>query len=236
MARLRDLLEQQKRFVRDSSHQLRTPLAVLKAQVQSARRGDLPPEAALEEIGQTVERATELANQMLALAKVAQLRRQDDAPATDWAEVVRQLALDMAPLMAQQELDVGVDLQPAPVRAHEWALRELSRNLIHNAVKHGTPHSALTITLLSDGRHAALTISDGGPGISATQRQRLFQPFSAGDTRSGSGLGLSICHDIVLALGGQIELNNRQVAGAVQGLDAIVRLPVASAAERESAS
>jgi len=234
MGRLRDLLEQQKRFVRDSSHQLRTPLAVLKAQVQSARRGDLPPEAALEEIGQTVERATELANQMLALAKVAQMRRQDDAPATDWAEVVRQLALDMAPLMAQQDLDVGVDLQPAMVQAHEWALRELSRNLIHNAIKHGPPHSALTITLLSDGRHAALTIADGGPGISAPQRQRLFQPFSAGDTRSGSGLGLSICHDIVLALGGQIELNNRLVAGAVQGLDAIVRLPVATAAERES--
>lgn len=233
MGRLRDLLEQQKRFVRDSSHQLRTPLAVLKAQVQSARRGDLPPEAALEEIGQTVERATELANQMLALAKVAQMRSQDDAPATDWAEVVRQLALDMAPLMAQQELDVGVDLQRAAVQAHEWALRELSRNLIHNAIKHGPPHSALTITLQSDGRHAALTVADGGPGISDHQRQRLFQPFSAGDTRSGSGLGLSICHDIVLALGGQIELNNRQVAGSVRGLDAIVRLPLAAASERE---
>ncbi|MBQ0959513.1 sensor histidine kinase [Ideonella sp. 4Y11] len=235
MGRLRDLLEQQKRFVRDSSHQLRTPLAVLKAQVQSARRGDLPAEAALEEIGQTVERATELANQMLALAKVAQLRRQDDAPVTDWAEVVRQLALDMAPLMAERELDVAVDLQAAPVRAHEWALRELSRNLIHNAVKHGPPHSGLTITLLSDGRHAALTIADGGPGISEVQRQRLFQPFSAGDTRSGSGLGLSICHDVVLALGGQIALENRGRAGAVQGLDAIVRLPLAAAAERESA-
>ncbi|MBQ0930910.1 sensor histidine kinase N-terminal domain-containing protein [Ideonella sp. 4Y16] len=234
MGRLRDLLEQQKRFVRDSSHQLRTPLAVLKAQVQSARRGDLPAEAALAEIGQTVERATELANQMLALAKVAQLRRQDDAPVTDWAEVVRQLALDMAPLMAERELDVAVDLQAAPVRAHEWALRELSRNLIHNAVKHGPPHSALTITLLSDGRHAALTIADGGPGISEAQRQRLFQPFSAGDTRSGSGLGLSICHDVVLALGGQIALENRGRAGAVQGLDAIVRLPLAAAAERES--
>ncbi|MBN8486245.1 MAG: sensor histidine kinase [Burkholderiales bacterium] len=234
MGRLRDLLEQQKRFVRDSSHQLRTPLAVLKAQVQSARRGDLPAEAALEEIGQTVERATELANQMLALAKVAQMRRQDDAPATDWAEVVRQLALDMAPLMAQQELDVGVDLQPAAVQAHEWALRELSRNLIHNAIKHGPPHSTLTITLLSDGRHAALTVADGGPGISEAQRQRLFQPFSAGDTRSGSGLGLSICHDIVLALGGQIALENRQRAGHVEGLEAIVRLPLAAAAERES--
>jgi two-component system sensor histidine kinase TctE len=65
--------------VRDASHQLRTPLAVLKTQVQSARRGDVDPQQALAEIDTTVERATELANQMLALAKVEQLRQQGDA-------------------------------------------------------------------------------------------------------------------------------------------------------------
>ncbi len=79
MARLAHLLEHQKRFVRDTSHQLRTPLAVLKTQVQSALRGDVEPAQALAEIGHTVERATELANQMLALAKVEQLRQQSDA-------------------------------------------------------------------------------------------------------------------------------------------------------------
>ena len=148
-------------------------------------------------------------SQMLALAKVAQLRRQADAPITDWAEVVRQLALDLAPLMAERELDVGVDLAPAPVRAHEWSLRELTRNLLHNAIKHGARHTTLNIELRTDGRHAALTVADEGSGIDQVQRQRLFQPFAVGDTRSGSGLGLAICHDIVLALGGQIELNNR---------------------------
>ena len=76
MARLDHLLAHQKRFVRDASHQLRTPLAVLKTQVQSALRGDAEPQQALQEISQTVERATVLANQMLALAKVEQLRQQ----------------------------------------------------------------------------------------------------------------------------------------------------------------
>jgi two-component system, OmpR family, sensor histidine kinase TctE len=80
MARLAHLLEHQKRFVRDASHQLRTPLAVLKTQVQSARRGDVEPGQALQEIAVTVDRATELANQMLALAKVEQLRQQGEAP------------------------------------------------------------------------------------------------------------------------------------------------------------
>ena len=164
---------------------------------------------------------------MLALAKVAQLRRQDDAPVTDWSVVVRELALDLAPLMAERDLDVGVDLDPAPVIAHEWALRELSRNLLHNAIKHGATGTTLNITLRSDGRHAALTVADEGPGIGAAQRQRLFQPFAAGDARTGSGLGLSICHDIVLALGGQIELNNRTEGSRVRGLDAVARLPLA---------
>ena len=85
MQRLSHLLEHQKRFVRDTSHQLRTPLAVLKTQVQSARRGDVSAEQALDEIGHTVERATELANQMLALAKVEQLRQDGQPPVTEWS-------------------------------------------------------------------------------------------------------------------------------------------------------
>ena len=69
MQRLSRLLNDQKRFVRDASHQLRTPLAVLKVQVQSAKRGDIPAALAFEEIDDTVDRATRLANQMLALAR-----------------------------------------------------------------------------------------------------------------------------------------------------------------------
>ena len=79
MRRLAHLLDNQKRFVRDTAHQLRTPLAVLKTQVQSALHGDLEPRQALLEINDTVDRATVLANQMLSLAKVEQLRQQPDA-------------------------------------------------------------------------------------------------------------------------------------------------------------
>jgi two-component system sensor histidine kinase TctE len=103
MDRLRPLLAHQKRFVRDASHQLRTPLAVLKTQVQSARRGDMPPEQALAEIEATVDRATRLANQMLALAKVEQLRQQAEAPTPQpWEQIVRDVALDLAPLVADK--------------------------------------------------------------------------------------------------------------------------------------
>ena len=227
MGRLNHLLDHQKRFVRDASHQLRTPLAVLKTQVQSAQRGDVDPHQALREIGDTVDRATTLANQMLALAKVEQVRQQADADPVDWAEIVRNVALDTSALIVERQLDFDIETQPAPVRAHEWALRELSRNLIHNAIKHGPEGGKLAIRLVADRHHAALTVSDSGPGISSEQRQRLFQPFAAGSARSGSGLGLAICREIVDTLDGQIELQNRESHGVVEGLDATVRLPLA---------
>ena len=105
-------------------------------------------------------------------------------------------------------------------------LRELVRNLLHNAIKHAPPHSPLAVHLVTDQHHAALTVADAGPGISDALRPRLFQPFSAGQGHGGSGLGLMICREIALALGGQITLDNRQRHGAVVGLDATVRLPL----------
>lgn len=231
MGRLDHLLQHQKRFVRDASHQLRTPLAVLKTQVQSALRGDVAPLQALHEINHTVTRATELANQMLALAKVEQLRQQGDAPVLDWAGVTRAVALDLAPLIAEHHLDFSIDTVAAPVQAHEWALRELVRNLLHNAVKHAPDATALAVTLTREGHDAVLRIQDRGAGIGTDLRQRLFEPFAvgagSGDPRLGSGLGLAICQDIVLSLHGRIRLDNRVDGGRVVGLTAVVDLPVA---------
>ncbi len=226
MGRLAHLLAHQKRFVRDSAHQLRTPLAVLKTQVQSALRGDVEPPQALQEMRHTVERATQLANQMLSLAKVEQLRQQGDAPVLDWAEIARAVALDLGALIAERQLDFEIATVPAPVRAHEWALRELTRNLLHNAIKHCPEGGSLTMRLVSDGRTAALTIADSGAGLPPGLRERLFQPFAAGE-RGGSGLGLAICGEIVRSLDGSISLDDRLAGGRIAGLDATVRLPLA---------
>ena len=227
MARLEHLLEHQKRFVRDASHQLRTPLAVLKTQVQSALRGDAEPEQALQEINQTVDRATLLANQMLALAKVEQLRQQNDGGILDLAEAVRGVALDLSPLIAGKDIDFTIETTPAPVVAHQWMLQELARNLLHNAIKHTPDGAPLAVRVVADSRTVALTVGDSGPGIASELAARLFQPFSAGDVRNGSGLGLAICREIAEALGGSISLENRIERGRTGGLDATVRLPLA---------
>jgi two-component system sensor histidine kinase TctE len=229
MERLGQLLEHQKRFVRDASHQLRTPLAVLKTQVQSARRGDVDPATALAEIDGTVARATELANQMLALAKVEQLRQQGGAvPVLDWGRIAREVALDVSALIAEGRIDFEIDAGTAPVRAHEWALRELTRNLLHNAIKHTPAHGRLAVRLSVHAGQATLAVADSGPGIDAETRERLFQPFAAAGRRGGAGLGLAICREIVRSLGGHIRLENRLGESGVEGLDAIVGLPGAS--------
>ncbi|OWQ49140.1 sensor histidine kinase [Roseateles noduli] len=231
------LFAHQKRFVRDTSHQLRTPLAVLKAQVQSARRGDLPLTQAIDEIGATVDGATALANQMLALAKVEQLRQQGDPPRLDLAEVVREVALDLAPLIADAELDFELFTEPAPVRGHAWALRELVRNLLHNALRHCPRGSRLELRVTSRAELAGgveLRIADSGPGIAAALRPRLGQPFAAG-SGGGSGLGLAICREIVGSLCGTLALDNRERDGVIQGLDAVVRLPAAPSADSSTA-
>jgi two-component system sensor histidine kinase TctE len=109
-------------------------------------------------------------------------------------------------------------------------LRELSRNLLHNAIKYSPVDGALSVRLEVQEQFAQLTIRDSGQGISPELQERLFQPFSAGDIRTGSGLGLAICLEVVKALKGAITLTNRyendKVIGKVLGLNTVVRLPL----------
>jgi len=208
---------------------------VLRTQLQSALRGDVDTHLALREMMQTVDGATEMANQMLALAKIEQLRIQADVPVVAWAEALRAVALDVAALVADKQLDFELQLDPTAstlrVRAHEWSLKELARNLLHNAIRHSPPGGSLRIELQAGPEHssAQLTIDDSGGGLPQDLLDNPFRPFhTAVHAPHGSGLGLAICHGIVQTLGGQIELQNRlDEHGRCIGLRACVRLPLA---------
>ena len=226
MSRLQHLLDHQQRFVRDAAHQLRTPLAVLKVQVQSALRGDLAPVDALQGIEATVNRATQLTNQMLTFAKVEQLRQQQSFEPLDWTESVRALVLEMSPLIAEKDLDFELDAGPCRVRAHEWMLREMVRNLLHNAVRHSPPGAPLLLRLTQAEGMATLLVRDAGSGIGEALRSRLFQPFATVGSHAGTGLGLTIAREIALALGGTVQLQNRLSEGRICGLDASISLPL----------
>lgn len=226
MQRLQHMLDHQKRFVRDAAHQLRTPLAVLKVQVQSALRGDMPAEVALQEIHWTVDRATTLANRMLSLAKVEQLRQQKDFSNIQVEQAVRNVALELAPLIADKGIDFELDAKTCEVSGHDWMLQELTRNLLQNAIHHTPRDGALKVQVFAQDGHAVLCIEDSGPGIDSALRERLFQPFSAGNSRSGSGLGLTIAQEIVNALQGSIQLTNRTDGDQILGLTARVHIPL----------
>ena len=228
MARLQHLLDHQQRFVRDAAHQLRTPLAVLKVQIQSALRGDLAPQEALQDIESTVNRATQLANQMLTFAKVEQLRQQQSFVPMPWADSLRALVLEMSPLIAEKHLDFELDASGGTVRAHEWMLREMVRNLLHNAIIHSPQGGSLLVRLTQGEGQLTLLIRDMGKGISDGLRDRLFQPFATSGLYSGTGLGLTIVCEIALAIGRTVQLHNRVDDGVVYGLDPTITLPEAA--------
>lgn len=234
MSKLGHLLTNQKRFVRDTAHQLRTPLAVLKTQVQSTLRGDVEPLQGLQEIRLTVDRATTLANQMLSLAKVEQLRSAEQNSAIAWHSVLREIAIELSPLIAEKNLDFVIDTEPCQVLAHEWMMRELCRNLLHNAITFSPLNGRLHVYLLQQAEWGVLRIEDEGGGIADELLQRLCQPFSSGNIRSGSGLGLSICQEICRTLHGKLEFNNRVSTSMVKGLEVKVSIPLLSDAVSSS--
>ncbi len=232
MRRLQRLMEHQRQFVRDASHQLRTPLAVLKTQVQNALAtpGRTPSDRkALEDMHGTVERATRLANQMLALAKVEQAQAQGPMQPVSLTGIVTEVALDMAPLIAAKSLDFELDADDVQVTGHEWMLRELTRNLLHNAIRETPPGGRLLLAVHDRDGQRLLRVRDSGPGLKPEQAARLFEPFHTGHPTEGSGLGLAICRSVCDALGAELQLVSRTAAdGAVEGLDADVRFPAAA--------
>ena len=102
----------------------------------------------------------------------------------------------------------------------------MTRNLLDNAIRHCPIGTSLRIDLRQKDAHAVLRIADSGPGMDAAQSTRLFQAFATERPASGSGLGLTIAREMVLALGGEISLVNRLEASRVVGLDALIRLPI----------
>ncbi len=229
MARLQRLLGLQQRFVSDASHQLRTPLAVLKAQAQSGLRGDAPLEVVIGEIATTVDRATNLANQLLSLAKVEQLRGKGVKERCNVSGIAQDVAIELSPLISGKNLDFEFDGADAWVRGHPWMIGELIANLLNNAIRHTPPDGRLGIRIREKDGAVLLHVWDTGQGIPSDLETRFFEPFAASHSSKGGGLGLTICAEIADSMGAVLTLKNRISEGAVVGADAIVRFDVAYA-------
>ncbi len=219
-------LDQQRRFLADASHQLRTPLAVLRTQLQSVGDNGVAFATLAPEMLRVVDRASGVTNELLARMKVEQRERQRDTwSALRLDEVAKEAALEFSPLMAHKRLDFALDAAPLPVAADPWMLGELVRNLLANAIQHSAHGAALGIVVRRAAGCDELIVWDSGAGISDAQRERLFEPFAAATRGTGVGLGLSICRQIGHALGAEVNLFNRIDGGQAVGVDAVVRWP-----------
>lgn len=223
MERLHRQLDLQQRFVADASHQLRTPLAVLKTQLQSGLRGDAPPEVVLREMAGTVDRATNLANKLLSLAKVEQLRSKGEQFPCDLSAIASEVAVDLSPLISEKNLDFELKSENAWVRGHPWMVAEMMSNLLHNAIRHTPVEGRLGIAIEHTAFELALRIWDTGPGIATDMEESVFEPFAVSHASKGGGLGLTICAEIADSMGACLMLKNRVWGGVVEGLDAVVR-------------
>jgi two-component system, OmpR family, sensor histidine kinase TctE len=125
--------------------------------------------------------------------------------------------------------------QGPQVLGHALLLRELIRNLVDNALQYTPPGGTVTVRVLDDpfGQVVVLQVEDSGPGIAATERELVFQPFyrSLGTDVDGSGLGLAIVREIALQHGAEITVSDAANHGATPGTLITVRLPASTAPE-----
>jgi two-component system, OmpR family, sensor histidine kinase TctE len=218
--RQREWVDQQRRFLADASHQLRTPMSVLRAQLQSAMAGDVPASEVLPQMLHTVDRATGMANQLLSLTKLEQIKRAGELKPIELRAVARDAVMELSPLIAAKRLDFALEGDASWARADALMLGELLRNLLANAIHHTPPAGRLGILLRTYAGNTELVVWDSGQGLDDAVRPRLFQAFSA--AKGGVGLGLSICRQIADAMGASMDLYNRIDNSRVIGVDAVV--------------
>ena len=232
MQRLGRTLDAQRRFIADATHQLRTPIAVIKAQAELARSTEDPVElrALAGEIDGTAKRLVRLANQLLNLSRAeAGAGRTLDMADFELAAVVEEAAADLVPSALRRHLEVRVDTPPDAVSIHgdRHLCREMLANLIDNAIRYTPAGGQVDVALRVDGPRVRVEVADTGPGIPAEQRDRVLERFYRlpESPSEGSGLGLPIAREIAAFHGGRLLLRDRPGA---EGLLAIVELPRAS--------
>lgn len=227
----REATEQQRRFLADASHQLRTPFAVLRTQLQGTMSGQLEVKDTLPKMLATVDRSSELVRQLLSLAKVEQLVAQGHWTEVDLEGVARGVCLEFGPLLARKRLDFSFEAVPVRLTTDPWMLGELLRNLLSNAIHHAPRGSALGMVVRVLPDQAELLVWDNGGGIDAAVMDRLFEPFQSAAGGTGIGLGLSICRQIAESMRAQVQLFNRVQDDRVVGVDAVVRWDLAPGPE-----
>lgn len=205
-------------FIAEAAHQMRTPLAALRAQAQLAM--DDEPEdlrRSLQAVERNASRLSHLLNQLLADATVihrSDLRRFESF---DLLQMTHKSIRQAVPITGNTEVRFETSLDEAPFTGDELMLREAIKNVIDNAMRHGgAEDGAIDIDLIAEDVSYVLRISDRGPGIPLESRERLFERFARGETQApGAGLGLAIVRQVIESHQGRVALLDREGGGLV---------------------
>jgi len=217
--RIGALMASERRFTADAAHELRTPIAAIRAQAQVALASvdDAERTHALRATLQGCDRATRLVEQLLTLSRL----ESGSAPALgplDAVAVVRQVVAEAAGLALGKRQALALDA-PASLSVHAEGvlLSVLARNLVDNAVRYSHEGASVSVRLRQTAGGAALTVEDSGPGMSAADIEHLGERFFrvVGSGQSGSGLGWSITRRIASVLGAQVSVSRSASLGGL---------------------
>jgi heavy metal sensor kinase len=220
--RLQDAFEAEKRLVADASHELKTPLAVIKAQCDVLLQRERTKEeyaAALSKIKGTSDTMKKLIDDMLSLTRLDS----GSLSSSGFRDVSLSECIDRAvkftEFMAEEKrISINKNMpEDICIRGDQDALTEVFLNIIENAVKYSPAENTVEIIAASDGREASVEIRDHGAGIKREHLERVFDRFYRGDTSRGSqgtGLGLSIAKAIAEAHGGMISVKSESGKGS----------------------
>ncbi len=212
LMRLKDSIATQKRFLADAAHQLKTPLAGLRMQADLAQREGANAEdlkQSLRQIGRSSIRATHTVNQLLALARAESSGTVMSQQSCNLVKLTMDVIRDCVPRAMDKHIDVGYEgaepgEEDVTLMGNPTLLKEMVRNLMDNAINY-TPSSIdkpgmITARVLKDpfSKVLVVQVEDSGPGIPASERELVFQPFYRvlGTEADGSGLGLPIVLEI----------------------------------------
>jgi two-component system sensor histidine kinase QseC len=228
LARMADLLEKERRFTADAAHELRTPIAAIRAQAQAAMALHDEPgrRQALAGTLAGCDRAAHLVGQLLQLSRLEAQGEAAVHPVRDLAALARQQAALLAGQWPQRSDDLLLEADaPVPVAGDEALLGVLVRNLLDNALRYSPPGRPVRVQVAraADGA-ATLAVEDGGPGLEPEHLARLGERFFRlpGQDQPGSGLGWSIVRRIAAAHGAQLRAGPSEALG---GLAVSVRFP-----------
>jgi two-component system sensor histidine kinase QseC len=210
----------ERRFTADAAHELRTPIAAIRAQAQVALgAGDDVAQRhhALQATLAGCDRATRLVEQLLMLARLEANPERLASP-VNLAVVVQRVAADLAPAALGRAQVLEMDAQEGcQVAANEVLLGVLVRNLVDNALRYSPAGARVSVSVQSGAKGVVLCVQDSGPGMPPAEMQRLGERFFRvlGTDQPGSGLGWSIVRRIADVTGAQVQIARSETLGGL---------------------